>query len=393
MSATPACRVCEAPLGGPVYRSEHDRSLTSLCTLVEQAIEVHACGRCGHVQTSPLSDLDRYYSEVYTILVASDEEDQLYNIENGAPTFRAEHQARTLVESVTLAEGARVLDYGAAKGATLRRICVDRPDVDLHLFDVSDMYRPFWDGAVAPDRQATFDVPSHWHESFDLVVSFFVLEHLTDPSSTVAAVRDLLREGGQYYFLVPNFDVNIADLIVADHVSHFSRPSIEVLLERSGFQVEMIDAELHTGAWVVLARKGEVRPIAMQDIPDAREARAIVDRAAALAEHWTDIVNRIKDLGQSLAGEPTAIYGAGFYGSLIFTSLGATDDILGFVDQNPFLAGRTHLDRPVFGPDDLPAATRHICVGLNPAAARAAMASIDTWRGRALEFHYLDGDQ
>src|SRR5579872_1987432 len=41
-------------------------------------------------------------------------------------------------------------------------------------------------------------------ESFDLVVSVWVLEHLRDPMATFREVRRVLRPGGHFVFLTPN---------------------------------------------------------------------------------------------------------------------------------------------------------------------------------------------
>ena len=91
----------------------------------------------------------------------------------------------------------------------------------------------------------------------DAVLSFFALEHVTDPRAFVCAVHGLLKEGGAFYFLVPNIFANTADLVVADHVNHFSVQSLQRLLVDAGFTVREISGEAHNSAWVVVAEKGE----------------------------------------------------------------------------------------------------------------------------------------
>jgi SAM-dependent methyltransferase len=379
------CYVCAVPLAEPLYEGGRHSSLTSLCTVQDQETRVFACARCGHVQTPPLRDLDEYYSSAYRILIESEEEDQLYVIRDGQKIFRAEHQAATLLDLLDLPEGALVLDYGAAKGATVKRVLKARPDVVAHFFDVSEMYVPFWRNIVDEDRFACFDRPDAWVERFDAVVSFFVLEHVQDPRDTLEKVRELLAPGGRYYFVVPNTFTNTADFVVVDHVNHFSVPSLEWLLHDAGFVVETIDAEAHTGAFVVVAR----RPVDNDIVPaPATPVGDVLEKAAEIASYWQGIVTRVEAMAGGADG-PVAIYGAGFYGSFIASCLPENVKVEQFVDQNPFLQGTTHLGRDVVAPESLAPGVTDVFVGLNPAAARSIVEGIDAWRESGVRFHFL----
>src|SRR5258706_15689136 len=116
------CAVCGQPRGAPDFRSPLPVSMTSIGVPVDVATEVHVCDGCGHVETQPLQDLADYYAHHYDLLIESDEEDNLYAIEDGRRVFRAEHQARTLLATLDLPPDADVLDFGSGKGATMRRI-------------------------------------------------------------------------------------------------------------------------------------------------------------------------------------------------------------------------------------------------------------------------------
>ena len=61
-------------------------------------------------------------------------------------------------------------------------------------------------------------------------------EHLTDPAATLARLAALLAPGGLLYLTVPNVIVNTIDAFLADHLSHFSTPSLTVLLHRCGLR-------------------------------------------------------------------------------------------------------------------------------------------------------------
>jgi len=361
--------------------------LTSLCTVEAQPVRVYACDRCGHLQTPPMADLESYYATSYRILIESEEDDQLYRVVDGRRVFRAEHQAKTMLDLLALPRGAQVLDYGAAKGATLRRVLRERPDLAVHLFDVSDLYRPFWEGFVPPDRQATFEVPSEWLGRFDAVVSFFMLEHVQDPATVLKQVRSLLADGGSLYLVLPNFQDNIADLIVVDHVNHFSETSIRHLACESGFAPKLVDDSAHQGAWVALLTKTDdaASPVA----PDRASVRRTLNRAIELAAYWSSTEAHIRENEAAVSGRAAAVYGAGFYGSLILTSLQDRSNVIAIIDQNPFLQGRTHFGLPVIAPEELPETVADLYVGLNPAVAEETVQSVEALADRCLRFHYL----
>ncbi|WP_336139700.1 hypothetical protein, partial [Klebsiella pneumoniae] len=80
-------------------------------------------------------DNGSFYDTEYDILVNSEEEDQIYAVENGQKIFRADHQVALFQKKLQLLgglhEGARVVDFGCAKSATMRLLKQQRPDVKV----------------------------------------------------------------------------------------------------------------------------------------------------------------------------------------------------------------------------------------------------------------------
>jgi SAM-dependent methyltransferase len=384
------CNVCDTVLGPPVYRSPGGVSITSLAEVRPGRTEVRYCAVCGHLLTPPLDDLETYYESEYRLLLESAEADQLYTSEAGKDVFRVDHQVSTLLAQLALDRDARVLDFGCGKGATARCLAERRPDLDVHLFDVSDMYVPFWESFAAADRctvrWATRDLPSAWRGRFDLVTAFFVLEHVVQPVEVLARLAGLLAPGGRLYFLVPDVWTNPADFVVADHVSHFTEPSLRALLERAGLRLLHLDDGAHEGAWIVTA--GALDP---GDVPEApRSVPVLAPRVEALAGRWRDASSTIRAFEARRGGAgPAAIYGAGFYGTFIASCLVAPERVACVLDRNPHRQGRLLAGRPIVAPDAMPADVVSVYVGLNPRTARSIIDAIEPWRGRDLEYLFL----
>ena len=380
------CPLCLAPLSEPIFKSDLGVVITSLCDVLPGIHEVNACGRCGHLSSPPLPNLTEYYKSGYQILVAAENEDQLYSSSGGVPKYRFDYQLETLLNKVEVPHGAQVLDYGAAKGTTLKRLFERRPDISPHLFDVSDIYRAFWDRFCPAERTAINSLPAEWDGRFDLVLSFYALEHVAEPRSFLNTVHRLLKPNGTAYIIVPDVFRNIGDFLVADHVNHFTKVSLENACRSLGFKEFEVDNSTHSGAFILTATAGDRQ--ANQTLDGDAVEKAIVN-AKQLSEHWSTFATRLRDFEKChLDVGSWAVYGSGFYGTLTTICLNRPEAVTCFLDQNPHRWTKTLLDRPILPPESMPINVSGLYVGLNPASARSEIAKLDTLMNRKLAVFY-----
>lgn len=375
------CRICKTEMAAPVYAAPAP-AMTSLSTLIATPTEVFVCDACAHVQSPDLPDVQAFYDREYRISLQSDEHDQLYEQRDDGPVFRTGHQA-SLVLGLDLPDGAKVLDFGAAKATTLRAVLKQRPDLHPHVFDVSEDYREHWDGWVDAADQATYRLPEAWSGRFDLITAHFVLEHVADPVGILAELRACLAPGGRLFFTVPDPVGNSGDLLVADHLNHFTAPSLTEALRRAGLHPLAIRQDQFRGAHVVLATPTR----------DGGECDPAVD-AASCAAAVRDLLNKWE---RSLSGidaarvdgKTFAIYGAGFYGTLIASRL--PQKPVCFLDRNPHLQGTEHIGCPVLTPEACPVGVELIFAGLNPDHARRILPADAAWKPDGARIVYLNG--
>ena len=355
---------------------------------IDGELVVSFCENCQHCQTDELNNLEDFYAKEYEINLQSEDDDQLYAVIDGVEVYRSEHQANVLMSKVNLNNGKKVLDYGCANAATLKRVVQSgHTDIDLHLFDVTDKYTHIWDNFPIPTQWSTHKPNLEWNDTLDVILSFYALEHITDLGYILSGVRTLLKDGGQFYFLVPNMYQNVADFIVADHVNHFSARSLETLLGKHGFYDIDVDSDSHAAAFVVSARvnKASQDQIKVQNMDDK------TPELSKISGFWTDIktkINNFEERDQSDAG--VAVYGAGIYGNFIYAGLEHKDRVKYFIDQNVSLIGTKMHGIPVIHPKDLPQEVKNVIVGLNPKIARDAIASIKSDAFQASDFCFLD---
>ncbi len=128
-----------------------------------------------------------------------------------------------------------ILDYGGGTGVLAESLRAAG-------FPQAETYDPFVTRHSAR--------PSH---RFDCVVSFEVVEHATDPAGVFADMNDLVTDAGLIVFstLVQPIDIEEKGLNWwyagprNGHVSLFSRPSLEYLVRRFGFQFGSFGENLH----------------------------------------------------------------------------------------------------------------------------------------------------
>lgn len=382
-----ACRICSAPFKTPLHHLAPP-VLTSICEVHDRGGDVWFCEQCSHLQTTDLADAPAYYQSHYQFHTHSSDEDRILIAPDGTRVFETEFRAATILDKIDFPQGARVLDFGCGKAATLRHIVKQRPDLEPHLFDVTEAYLNFWGEYVRPENWSVGTPNPAWKQRFDVVLCLYAAEHMVDPAASLAELRDLVKPGGVVYLMAPDVYANPADFVVIDHTHHYSGPSLHHLIESIGMSVVSIDATTHHSAFIAIAKNE--KPGHAPTLPSAETVAGLHAKMAETAAFWSKLRERIIAWEAALpAAEPIAIYGAGFYGSYVFACLRNSERVVAFIDRNPHLHGRQHLGRPVIPPVELAGRARHIVIALNPSAARNAVDQIAEWREANHDYFYL----
>jgi len=363
------CTICKGRRVESLLDLSGDPAVTSLGEIIDDDVVVKICRDCGHATKDPLKDSEAFYSNEYTISTSSDDDDQIYAVaEDGVATYRTQHQATLILRSTELRSGARVLDYGCAKGLTSRWLLSERPDLELFLYDVTDIHRDRWASLVHPSRTASHKLPNEWLGSFDLVFTMFTLEHMVDPGLELSMISDLLRPRGSVHGVVPYLVYNWADLIVRDHINHFSVTSMERILDRANFGSVRIDTTSHDAALTFTAERGGAKS-------DPARPTLPSTPLDEIADYWRQRRAKIARFEETVAGRNSAIFGAGVNGAFIFNSISDRSRVRCFLDNSPHLRGTSRLGMPVIGPSELPDDVEVVYVALSPRVADQAIAA------------------
>jgi len=391
-----ACRACARPGPELLHASPLDQTLTSESKLLPGRLRIHLCPACAHVMSDGggLDDVGVFYGQQYDSLLESTEADDLYDLgPDHQPIYRSQIQLDNLSRLANLPAKGRILDFGCGKGAFLARFQRQHPGWELSGCDVSERYRAFVEPLTGPGRfrVTALDRAEPPAGPYDLITMFFVAEHLTDPAATLRRLAALLAPGGLLYLTVPNVIVNTIDAFLADHLSHFSTPSLTVLLHRSGLRPVVVSEHHQLGQITLMAEREPAFAERSLDRLGGDLALAYADLVRAGVARWVECGAR---LAAFLDGRPAthgalAVYGAGVFGSFLSLQAGPARDTLAcFLDQNPFKIGTSHLGRPIVHPRDLPSGVTDILVGLNPGRAGAILAQAGLSARAGLRFFF-----
>lgn len=332
------CNVCGEETN-ILVKFDRKRSITSLGRILDASSQIFHCEKCSHCQTVPSIDLCEYYSNDYKTLSSSFDEDDLYAIQDGTPIYRNEHIAKTLIYKLPQYAHNRVgvLDFGCGKSLAMKHFKRLSNNEDVYLYDVSQDYIQFWDSFIPSSQYSCFVLPEEWSEKFDLVTSFFSLEHVADPLSELRKIRNVLKKTGHLYIVVPNmYSANVADMLVIDHVQHYSESSMRHLMSKSGFSLIEADHQSHAQSSIYIAVPAKHIDNATHDYNDIKSSIA---RCANIACFWQAVNTSIYDFETRLQDAGVNCYyiaGAGIIGTHIYVQLQHPDRVAGFIDSNQF---------------------------------------------------------
>jgi SAM-dependent methyltransferase len=372
------CSICGGEMS-VVFHSSSEVSITSLAVLVPGKTTVSVCGHCGHLATSSLFDLDQYYDTGYKIGGLDVDDDDLYSIEEGTTVFRSEHMARVFLEKTSNLGITRLLDYGCGKSLTSKWAMASNPNLDAYLFDVSNDYVEFWKSFRPEVKYALFDTPASWNGTFDCVTSYFSLEHVPFPRDSLSRIRSLLRNGGFLYAIVPNiYSVNRADLLVVDHLHHYSLSSMKYCLYSCGFELVEVDNHTHHQASIYIARA--ISDDALRKEPDPVKVAAGIQDVYEIADYWKEVEARLWEFEAQVAAaglKRLFIYGAGIVGVYLYSKFRDKQRIAGFIDSNRHKQKKNYCGLQVVSPDMVKLEPSDgLLVGLNAGVGESLIASM-----------------
>jgi SAM-dependent methyltransferase len=329
---------------------------------------MNCCGACGAIQKLPdakwFGEIERIYRD-YQIYELSGGSEQVIFSEAGVAAPRS----KALVDFIAANAGAdragKLIDIGCGNGSQLERLSAALPHWHLYGSELSDAVSAslrtipnFVELYTRPTRGIT--------ERFDVVTMFHALEHMPDPLAALRDAAALLNAGGRLFVEIPNAAISPFDLLVADHLLHFSPAHLGYLASRAGLSISILRDDLVPKEITLLA---DLLPDILPDLGGelrARPAPAATMEIVRSNVAWLSAMlveaRKAAERSRKFGLFGTAISGMWLYGAL-------RGKVAFFVDEDPGRVGNSFEGIPILSPAQAPAGST-VFVPLLPEVAQ-----------------------
>jgi hypothetical protein len=210
-------------------------------------------------------------------------------------------------------------------------------------------------------------------QNFDVISLIHVLEHVPDPITVLTELATRLTRGGVIVIQVPDFSANYFDLVVADHLSHFTEESVTNLARVAGFEIALCASGVVSKeiTLVLHEKKSALREV----LPSKATAQRITGDAFAFLEKWEQLASatRARKLPISIFGSSIS---ASWLLSLMHNEISLVKE---FIDEDPARQGRQLRSVSITQPSHLELSERaEVLVPLVPSVAEAVSFRLQT---------------
>lgn len=327
--------------------------ITSDCRSYSAGGRLFVCIGCGGVKVPDekwLQEVEGIYASYEVYYQSGGDEQIVFDRATGTPRRRSDVILERLAAGEHLAACGHALDVGCGNGATLRAMSSVLSGWSLSGFELGDSalsrlsrihhFTKLYTGSLGViDR------------TFDLVTLIHSLEHFPAPLETLTRLRTIVGDG-RLFIQVCNVDENPFDILVADHLMHFSPGTLKHLLGRAGLGVVSVATDWDPKEISILSKVGMSGSVdAVSEVGFGTVPGEEVFRRMTVYIEW--LASLVRSAIELARGErPLGIFGTSIAATWLASRLG--ERVSFFVDEDESRIGKEHLGRAIVGPSEIP---------------------------------------
>ncbi|HUD88232.1 MAG TPA: methyltransferase domain-containing protein [Xanthobacteraceae bacterium] len=302
--------------------------------------ELGVCHGCGAIQKLPTDEWRTEAARIY-------QNYEMYHLSRGAEQLvfadvgeikpRSERLVEFILSKLPLPDYGTLIDIGCGNGEALKNFSLTLPHWKLSGSELTD--RALTDLRALPNFATLYTMPpGRIEERFTLVTMIHSLEHMPAPLQILTDAIRLMESGGMLFVEVPDVETSPFDLLVADHLMHFSRTSLAAMAARAGVSATLLANDIVPKEITMLGARAEPQAGHCDPDPGIRLARSIV---AWLAGVMAQI--------EALASDgPIGIFGTSIAAMALYGVF--RERVAFFVDEDLARVGKTYQGTPVLAP-------------------------------------------
>lgn len=359
------CQICDASALTEIQQYRDFSRITSDCRPFGDGGQITACINCGGIQKLPSGtwrqEISKIYASYEAYYQAGGEEQIVLDASYGIPRPRSEVFLDRLREANFLNDRNSILDVGCGTGVTLRAINKVLPDAELNGYELTDSNSERLFKILGFKNLFVGDLEKI-DSKFDLISLVHSLEHFPEPLKILRSLKEKLNPDGILFVEVCNADRNPFDLLIADHLMHFTGQTLSILLEKAGYEVlhsanDWISKELSFVAGV------SSRPASARSHPSDHQAYDKVVQNLRWLKRFSDSAK-----AYAAVNRPFGIFGTSISATWIASEVDFNFNF--FVDEDQSRVGKNYLGKSVLLPVNIPTDSA-VFLSLVPSVARA----------------------
>ncbi len=361
------CRICGSPTLHELKRFRDLKRVTSDSRAWKAGGRITVCHKCGAVQKLVEPDWQDEINQIYGSYAiyhqAAGKEQPIFVENGGPPQPRSRLLMQYFEDKLRLPTRANVLDLGCGTGSALKTYAAHCPGWTLYGAELSDQSLHILE--TIPGFAKLFTCPpADIALHFDFITLIHVLEHVLDPVGTLRDLAGRLADGGVMFVQVPDAAKTPYDLVIADHLLHFSLETLRYAVEGAGCNIVEVTDSVLPKELSLIAQSGKAQ-LAKPRLPDPR---TVAGHIAVQIDWLFDQIASAEALTKK--GGPFGVFGTSISATWLAGIMG--DRVSFFVDEDEGRIGGQHMGRPILAADEIPG-DADIFVPLLPNIAASVM--------------------
>ena len=350
---SPDCQICGEGTLDEIVAFRKLSRVTSDCKPWPDGGQLFICTACSMVQKdadpSWRNEISRIYEDYVLYPQGEGAEQAVFDSTGQATKSRSAGIVARLAEVTTLPESGSLLDIGCGNGAFLAAFGTHNDRWELHGHELDERNLSALTAIPGFQKLHTVDL-LQIGQKFDLISLIHVLEHIQHPDRFIEQIQQTLTTPETIIVIeVPDWQTNPFDLLIADHLLHFTIPTLEILSSRVNLSpISLVNDWIQKEISLVARQSTGNAPTQIEDTTDPHRIREeLEDRLKWLFQMILQ-VNALFNKTSTYTG----IFGTSIAAAWLF---GATNEKIDFfVDEDPNRIGSQLFGCPILAPSDVP---------------------------------------
>lgn len=346
MSTNISCHVCNSDDIKQIKASQNFSQVTSDCRPWNSKLKMVICSNCGVVQklinSDWVEDTKKIYDEYQVYAQGSGNEQLIFDSTIGYSIPRSEKIVMWLNNEINLPQSGKLIDIGCGNGSFLKQFNNKNSEWLLNGLELDNRNEKIINSI--PNTELKVCEISEIKEEYDLVVLIHALEHIIDPLTFLKKIKSILKKTGSIFIEIPNLKMAPFDILIADHCSHFTVETLEILLNKAGFVINKISEDFIPKEITLIASVKE--EIILKDI----DLSLGMDLVNGYFLNLDEIFKQAKLISGNFG-----VFGTSISATWLASEFLERVDF--FIDEDINRIGNIYMGKPVYGIENCPSNT------------------------------------